>query len=231
MNRNDNFDITVAVKTHAQEWVASPMPGVHRKPLDRIGGEVARATSIVKYAANSHFSSHVHNGGEEFIVLEGTFEDEHGSYPAGTYVRNPPMSSHTPGSTLGCTIFVKLWQFDLADEKHVVRNMFTDVQKHNALQTLFENTYEQVFTLGMLKKQVHHVEAHGGIEILVLDGEVSVTEGNTVYSLQKHDWFRQGPNKTAIITASENSTVWIKQDHLVHVASQLQVLQQATSSM
>jgi ChrR-like protein with cupin domain len=52
-------------------------------------------------------------------VLEGVFQDEHGDYPTGTYVRNPPTSSHTPASEAGCTIFVKLWQFDPHDRTPV----------------------------------------------------------------------------------------------------------------
>ena len=91
--------------------------------LDRIGGEVARATSIVRYAPGSRFSAHTHDGGEEFIVLDGVFQDEHGDYPAGTYVRNPPTTSHVPGSAEGCTIFVKLWQFDPADRTQFSKNM------------------------------------------------------------------------------------------------------------
>jgi anti-sigma factor ChrR (cupin superfamily) len=87
--------------------------------LDRIGDEVARATSIVRYAPYSRFSPHTHAGGEEFLVLEGVFQDEHGDYPAGSYVRTPPTSSHTPGSEPGCTIFVKLWQFDPDDRTPV----------------------------------------------------------------------------------------------------------------
>src|ERR1700731_2973833 len=71
------------------------------------------------YAPHSHFSPHTHGGGEEFLVLDGVFQDEHGDYPAGTYVRNPPTSSHTPGSKPGCTIFVKLWQFDPSDRTPV----------------------------------------------------------------------------------------------------------------
>ena len=74
------------------------MAGVERRMLDRIGDEVARATSIVRYAAGSRFSPHTHGGGEEFLVLDGVFQDEHGDYPAGSYVRNPPTSRHTPGS-------------------------------------------------------------------------------------------------------------------------------------
>src|SRR6266851_7949802 len=116
-----NADFTKRASVHAgeSEWVHSPMPGVERRMLDRIGDEVARATSIVRYAPGSHFSPHTHGGGEEFFVLEGVFQDEHGEFPAGSYVRNPPTSRHTPGSVPGCTLFVKLWQFDPADRHQV----------------------------------------------------------------------------------------------------------------
>src|SRR5689334_6703944 len=109
-----NADFSRAAVVHAARllWVASPMVGVDRRMLDRIGEEVARATSIVRYAAGSRFSPHTHGGGEEFLVLDGVFQDEHGDYPAGSYVRNPPTSRHTPGSAPGCVLFVKLWQFD-----------------------------------------------------------------------------------------------------------------------
>ena len=99
--------------------VPSPTAGVDRRMLDRIGAEVARATSIVRYAPASRFPAHVHGGGEEFLVLDGVFQDEHGDFPAGSYVRNPPQSRHTPGSAPGCTIFVKLWQFDPDDRTQV----------------------------------------------------------------------------------------------------------------
>jgi anti-sigma factor ChrR (cupin superfamily) len=103
----------------ADDWIQSPMKGVRRRMLDRVGGEVARATSLVRYAPDSVFARHVHGGGEEFLVLEGTFSDEHGDYPAGTYVRNPPGSGHAPYSREGCTLFVKLWQFARGDSRPV----------------------------------------------------------------------------------------------------------------
>lgn len=95
------------------------MAGVDRQRLDRIGDEVARATSVVRYAPGSAFFAHTHDGGEEFFVLDGTFVDEHGAYPAGTYVRNPPGSVHAPAAPDGCTIFVKLRHFDAADTARV----------------------------------------------------------------------------------------------------------------
>ena len=119
MELNADFSMRAVVHSDDIPWVKSPMPGVERRMLDRIGDEVARATTIVRYAPESRFSSHVHTGGEEFLVLDGVFEDEHGQFPAGSYIRNPPQSAHTPGSEPGCTIFVKLWQFDLADRTHV----------------------------------------------------------------------------------------------------------------
>ncbi|TMK03349.1 MAG: cupin [Alphaproteobacteria bacterium] len=116
-----NADFTKRASVHAgeSEWVKSPMPGVERRMLDRVGDEVARATSIVRYAPGTAFSPHSHLGGEELFVLDGIFQDERGDYPAGSYVRNPPTSRHTPRSQAGCTIFVKLFQFDPADCAHV----------------------------------------------------------------------------------------------------------------
>ena len=117
MEINADFSARALVHTQAIDWVPSPMAGVDRRMLDRIGGEVARATSIVRYAHGSAFPGHTHSGGEEFIVLEGVFQDEHGDYPAGTYVRNPVGTHHIPRSEPGCTIFVKLWQFDPQDQE------------------------------------------------------------------------------------------------------------------
>ena len=123
MRINADFDRRVLVHADELEWLESPMPGVHRRPLDRIGGEVARATTIVRFAPGSRFSEHTHGGGEEFVVLEGVFQDEHGDFPAGSYIRNPPTSHHTPASAPGCTIFVKLWQMDPDDRAEVKTDM------------------------------------------------------------------------------------------------------------
>jgi hypothetical protein len=99
MELNADFSQRVAVHAARLPWVASPIAGVERRMLDRIGDEVARATSIVRYAPASRFSVHTHGGGEEFLVLDGVFQDERGDYPAGSYIRNPPTSRHTPGSS------------------------------------------------------------------------------------------------------------------------------------
>ena len=136
MELNADFSAPVTVHSEELEWVASPMPGVDRRMLDRIGDEVARATSIVRYAPGSAFSEHTHTGGEEFIVLDGVFSDEHGDFPAGTYVRNPPTTAHTPSSAPGCVIFVKLWQFDMDDRTQFRKEMAAELGgKQNGVRT------------------------------------------------------------------------------------------------
>ena len=107
---NADFTQRVVIRTAGLPWLPSPQAGVERRMLDRVGGEVARATSLVRYAAQSSFPAHVHALGEEFLVLDGVFGDEHGDYPAGTYVRNPPGSRHAPRTAPGCVILVKLRQ-------------------------------------------------------------------------------------------------------------------------
>ena len=113
-----DFTRRETVRPGDEAWVWSPNREVQRLRLDRIGDEVARATSLVRYPPGSRFPTHVHGGGEEILVLEGVFSDESGDFAAGTYLRNPPGSSHAPFSRPGCLLFVKLWQFapDDADQ-------------------------------------------------------------------------------------------------------------------
>lgn len=105
---NADFSRSAVITPDQYRWVASPKAGVERMMLDRIGEEQARATSIVRYAPGASFPRHTHSGGEEILVLSGTFSDEGGDYPAGWYLRSPPGSSHQPFSGPGSTIFVGL---------------------------------------------------------------------------------------------------------------------------
>jgi len=98
---------TIVLQTNELPWEPSPAPGIERRYLSR-DEEKGLVTSIVRYASGASFPAHTHSAGEEIFVLEGTFADENGTYPAGTYLRNPPGSRHHPFSPDGCVIFVKL---------------------------------------------------------------------------------------------------------------------------
>ena len=221
---NVNADFSQRAAEHAAElpWRPSPMPGVERRMLDRIGDEVARATSLVRYAPNSAFSAHTHGGGEEFIVLDGVFQDEHGDYPAGSYVRNPPQSSHTPASDEGCTIFVKLWQFDPADQAHV-RLHIADVEAHSdpdrpdvQVRPLFRDSREEVRVETWAPDADVEVAAEGGAELFVLGG--AFRERGTAFGL--HDWLRLPDGDRARFSAGPaGAQVWIKTGHLRDAAA------------
>ena len=117
---NADFDRPALVTPDEHRWTPSPQRGVSRVMLDRVGAEQARATSLVRYDRASDFPSHAHPGGEEILVLEGTFSDETGDYPAGCYLRNPPGSAHRPRSVEGALILVKLRQMS-PDDATIVR--------------------------------------------------------------------------------------------------------------
>jgi anti-sigma factor ChrR (cupin superfamily) len=117
-----NGDLGKRVVMHAAEmpWQPSPSPSVERKRLHRVGSaEAGQVTSVVRYKPDSSFPVHDHPEGEEILVLEGTFSDEHGDWPAGTYLLNPEGFRHAPFSKQGCVLFVKLRQFAGAGRHHV----------------------------------------------------------------------------------------------------------------
>lgn len=224
MKINAEFDRRAVVHSADLEWVDSPMPGVSRRPLDRVGTEVARATSIVRYAPGSHFSPHVHTGGEEFVVLEGVFQDEHGDFPVGSYIRNPPQSSHTPGSDQGCVIFVKLWQFDPLDPIHVRlnSNFMQPVPLKDSdgvdVTPLYKDEFEQV-EIQQLEADVSiKMDAGGGFEILVLDGELN--EGGD--TLVKGSWLRLPVDSRLQANAGPDGVkFWMKRGHLRQVDTEV----------
>ncbi len=211
MKINADFSERVVVKFDETDWVRSPMPGVDRKMLDRIGAEVARATTIVRYAPGSAFSAHTHDGGEEYLVLDGTFVDEHGDFPTGTYVRNPPTSRHTPSAPDGATILVKLHQFDPDDRTHVRIDTTEAEDRH---LPLFSDPGEDVRIETWAAGETVTLDAMGGLEMFVLDG--TVDEGGDRLGIW--DWLRLpvGTTSTAT-TGAEGARVWIKSGHLAEI--------------
>ena len=217
MELNADFSQKVIVADAGNPWRASPSAGVERKMLDRIGDEVARATTIVRFAPGSAFAPHTHDGGEEYIVLEGVFQDEAGDFPVGTYVRNPPTSRHTPSSAPGATIFVKLWQFDPDDRAHVRIDMNTAALDDDPTRagvshtTLFRDALEHVQLEAWQAGASHEIAAPDGAEFLVLDG--ALTEG--AQTLTARDWLRLPPGAQTTLTAGpDGARLWRKSGHL-----------------
>jgi anti-sigma factor ChrR (cupin superfamily) len=217
MNVNDDFTIQAVVDTNKLVWIQSPAAGVERKFLDRVGNEIARASSLVRYAPNSSFAPHTHDGGEEILVLDGTFSDENGDYAAGTYLRNPPKSFHSPHSKDGCTIFVKLRQFHDNDSAAIridttAANWYPGLV--NGLYVMPLHEFDGVGTalVRWAPNTIFRPHVHpGGEEILVLEGVFHDEHG----SYPKGTWIRSPRySKHAPFTKSEGAVIYVKTGHL-----------------
>jgi anti-sigma factor ChrR (cupin superfamily) len=212
---NTDFSKRVVIDTNSLQWRASPMAGVWRKPLAREEAERGHATSIVRYEAGASFREHDHPGGEEILVLEGTFSDHSGDFGAGTYFRNPIGFKHAPFSEEGCVLLVKLHQMMDSDTAHVVAD--TDKADFEALEggieilQLHQHGSERVAMVrwpanAPLEAHVHE----GGEEVYVLSGELH--DENGVYPVGS--WLRLPDGSEHAPFVQEETLLWVKSGHL-----------------
>lgn len=223
MKLNADFSQRAVVRPDDYEWTPSPTPGVERMMLDRIGDEVARATSLVRYAPDSAFPEHRHGGGEEIFVLEGEFADEHGRYPAGHYLRNPIGTAHAPRvGPEGALIFVKLHQFDGGDREQKVidtraREWLPGLVEGLSVMPLHEYSNGRDAEHVALVRWAPHTQFQphrhwGGEEILVLDGVFRDEHGE----YPAGSWLRS-PHLSAHTpwTGEEGALIYVKTGHLL----------------
>lgn len=182
MALNDDFSARVVMETAAMDWQASPSPTVWRKRLDLVGGEEnGRVTSVVRYDPGSNFHGHDHPDGEEILVLEGEFCDEHGRYPAGTHLLNPEGFHHAPFSDTGCVLFVKLRQYGGGGREHHAQHLDDlDWQESPvdgiSYATLYHNAAhdERINVVRLQPGAVSPLHEHDEIEeIFVIEGSLT----------------------------------------------------------
>lgn len=216
MKLNADYALPALVESGALPWTKSPMAGVERRMLERDGDEVARATSLVRYAPGSSFSAHTHGAGEEFLVLEGVFSDETGDFPAGFYVRNAPGSRHTPSSIPGAVIFVKLRQMP-AQESAMVRIDTRDRSLWHAAGSrveelvLFDAPWERVV---MRRLEPGYV---GAAEALPRGGEFFVVSGFLIVDRTPQPpgtWLRLPAGTQVTLASAEGALFYCKTGHL-----------------
>jgi len=211
---NMDFLKEVLIDSDEQAWQASPMAGVWRKPLAREEAERGHATSIVKYEAGSFFRSHPHPGGEEIFVLQGIFSDESGDYPAGSYFRNPPGTSHAPHSKDGCELFVKLHQFKADDRKQICINTNNYLLSDESCYLLHKHQDESVYWFNLSRQSdlndlSNILINNESIEILILDGEMSYND----ILLTKGCWLRRPDLNASLLKISRSAVFLFKTGH------------------
>jgi len=211
---NMDFSRRVIIDTHRRDWVASPKPGVWRKPLAREDTEQGHATSVVHYEPGASFHSHNHPGGEEILVLEGTFSDETGDFGVGTYFRNPAGFVHAPFSREGCLILVKLHQFDEADlQRASIQIDEGDWREQgNGLHVLELHVHgsEKVCLVRFEQGQELNLSQAASIEMFVVEGELHAS-GDGGCELAQGAWLRSP--KGDFLTAKQQTLLWLKTGH------------------
>lgn len=183
---NGDLSLRVMVDTRQMEWTPSPSGSVWRKRVHLVGPpESGQVTSVVRYEPNSTFPAHDHPDGEEILVLDGVFSDEHGDWPAGTFLLNPEGFRHRPFSKEGCILFVKLRQFAGRERRHVVVDTHQMSWEPTAIPGVTQkNLYQQPGFADHVLLEHWSPEAQPGIasyaegaELFVLEGEFADEAG------------------------------------------------------
>lgn len=215
LSLNMDFSKVACIKPADQKWVNSPADGVSRVHLERAAEESGHVTSFVTFAPNSYFPQHAHPNGEEVFVLEGVFSDEHGDYPAGSYLRNPPGSGHTPFTKQGCKLFVKLDQFNKDDTEHVV--IRPDQQQWQQgigglkVLALHQHNTESAALVAWPKNEKFQPHSHfGGEEIVVISG----TFIDEYDSYPAGTWLRSPHLSKHFPRVEEETLIYVKTGHL-----------------
>lgn len=212
---NMNFNQRLVIETVSMKWERSPASGVWRKPLEREDKESGHTTSVVRYEAGAGFPEHAHPLGEEILVLEGIFSDETGDYGPGNYIRNPPGSRHQPFSKDGCTILVKLNQFDAKDLQVVRLETHTRPWQPGIggleVMSLHSFSHEHVALVKWPAGEYFQMHRHlGGEEIFVLSGEFRDEHG--LYPAGT--WIRSPHGSMHCPFVEEETLIWVKTGHL-----------------
>lgn len=216
---NNDFSKRVVVRTESMAWQPSPSPSVWRKRLDLAGdAEASRVTSVVRYDARSRFHQHPHPDGEEILVLSGVFSDEHGDYPAGSYLLNPEGFSHAPFSDEGCVLFVKLRQYRGLDRAQIKVDtgarafMPASASGVQSLPLYSEPVHPEQMSIKRLQPGgVLPAETHlGGAEIFLLEGQLEVERDR----YDKGTWLRFPAGPRPALTSRQGCRFYFKCDHL-----------------
>lgn len=212
-----NMEITkvACIRPDERDWITSPADGVSRVHLERVAEESGHTTSFVRFEPGSYFPQHSHPQGEEILVLEGVFSDENGDYPAGTYIRNPPGSSHKPFTKDGCLLFVKLEQFQKDDTRHVVIRP-EDQQWRQGIGNLKVSALhaygtESTALVAWPKNEIFQPHHHmGGEEIVVISGRFLDEHGE----YPAGTWLRSPHMSKHFPRVEEETLIYVKVGHL-----------------
>jgi len=205
-------------------WTASPSNTVWRKRVHLVGAaESGQVTSVVRYDAGATFPTHDHPSGEEILVLDGVFSDEHGHWPAGTYLLNPEGFRHAPYSKYGCLLLVKLRQYPGRERQHVAietdKMPWHPTIKHGVdikplyVQEGFSDSMQ--LTRWAANTRLGRIYYPGGAEIFVIEGELSDETG----AYAQGTWLRLPEGASHMPMTETGCTLYMKLGGIAYLES------------
>ena len=221
---NGDLSVRAVADTTRMAWAPSPSGTVWRKRVHLVGpAESGQVTSVVRYEPRSRFPAHDHPDGEEILVLEGVFSDEHGDWPAGTFLLNPEGFRHAPFSEPGCVLFVKLRQFPGRERRHVVVDTHKLAWQPTstagvACKALYQQDgFSDVTRLERWgpRAELGAVSYEEGAELFVLDGQFADEAGT--YSAGC--WLRLPAGSQHHPRSAGGCTLYVKQSGLRYLRS------------
>lgn len=221
---NGNLELRVEINPATMDWVESPSRTVLRKRFHRVGpAEFGQVTSLVQYLPGATFPAHDHPRGEEILVLNGVFSDEHGDWPTGTFLLNPEGFRHAPFSRKGCLLWVKLRQFPGANRQHVALQTANEPWIDSVKRGVhWKKLYAQEpFTDSMrleswdCPEEVGELRYPQGAEILVLKGGFSDARADH----PPHSWLRIPVGGSLVPTSSHYCELYIKEGGFSYLES------------
>ena len=219
---NGDLSVRATADTSRMEWTPSPSASVWRKRVHRVGpAESGQVTSVVRYDANSKFPVHDHPDGEEILVLDGVFSDEHGDWPAGTFLLNPEGFRHAPFSNPGCVLLVKLRQFQGRERRHVVVDTHRLSWEPTDVRGVFcKRLYEQPGFCDSMRLErweagtdvgVRHYAQ--GVELFVVEGEFADDAGTYAEGC----WLRLPMGAGHHPRSAQGCTLYVKESGLPYL--------------
>jgi anti-sigma factor ChrR (cupin superfamily) len=221
---NGDMSVRAMADTARMEWTPSPSGSVWRKRVHLVGPpESGQVTSVVRYEPRSRFPTHDHPDGEEIFVLAGVFSDDHGDWPAGTFLLNPEGFRHTPFSEPGCLLFVKLRQFPGRERRHVVIDTHRLTWEPSSIPAVaYKSLYQQSGFSDLIRLERWEPQADLGVisyeqggELFVLEGEFADEAG--VYSTGC--WLRLPAGSMHHPRSDRGCTLYIKRSGLPYLRS------------
>jgi anti-sigma factor ChrR (cupin superfamily) len=213
---NGDLGLPVVVDTRSMAWSPSPSGSVWRKRLHLVGPpESGQVTSVVRYEAASTFPAHDHPDGEEILVLDGVFSDEHGDWRAGSFLLNPEGFRHAPFSREGCLLFVKLRQYPGRDRRHVALDVSgMPWQSTTAKGISIKTLYEQAGYSDSMRLERWGPDTPDEMRRYGLGAELFVIEGAFVDESGRHEagsWMRFPVGASHHAGTREGCTMYVKE--------------------